>query len=154
METAAVKTILSISSPAFEHERYIPKEYTCEGAGKNPPLNIMGIPEDAKTLALIVEDPDAPGGIFDHWVVWNIPLTESIQAGTVPGIEGVNSKGKIGYTGPCPPSGTHRYFFKVYAVNTLLEVEKGADKRKLQYVLQNHVLAYGELTGLYKKQHQ
>jgi Raf kinase inhibitor-like YbhB/YbcL family protein len=117
META-VKTILSVSSPAFEHEGFIPMDYTCEGSNKRPDLIIRGIPEEAKSLAIIVEDPDAPGKIFDHWLVWNIPPADTIPTNVVPGLEGKNSKGKIGYTGPCPPSGTHRYFFKVYAVDS------------------------------------
>jgi Raf kinase inhibitor-like YbhB/YbcL family protein len=149
--TTAVKTILSISSPAFEHEGFIPQKFTCEGEGKNPPLRIAGIPEEAKSLAIIVEDPDAPGKVFDHWLVWNIPPTDTIPEDTAPGLEGRNSAGELGYIGPCPPTGTHRYFFKVYAVDTLLEAGKGADKIKLEYVLANHVIAYGELIGLYKK---
>lgn len=151
METVAKRTTLMISSPAFEHEGLIPAQYTCEGAGINPPLSIGGIPDDAKTLALIMEDPDAPGRVFDHWLVWNIPPTEAIPENSVPGLEGTNSRGLIGYTGPCPPSGTHRYFFKVFAVDTLLELAKGADKTKLNYVLQRHVIGYGELIGLYRK---
>jgi len=149
META-VKTILSVSSSAFEHEGLIPKKYSCEGAGKNPPLHIAGIPEETRSLAIIVEDPDATHGVFDHWLVWNIRPKDTIPEGIVPGLEGKNSGGEIGYIGPCPPSGTHRYFFKVFAVDCLLEVEMGADKRKLNYVLENHILAYGELIGLYR----
>ena len=153
MKTTAIKTrTLNVSSPSFKHEGYIPKDYTCEGAGKSPALIIRGIPEDTLSLAIIVEDPDAPEKVFDHWLVWNIPPTDTIPENTIPGLEGRNSNGNIGYIGPCPPSGIHRYFFKVFAVDTLLETEKGADKRKLLYVLENHVLAYGELIGLYKKQ--
>jgi Raf kinase inhibitor-like YbhB/YbcL family protein len=151
METTAIKTILSLSSSAFQQEDYIPKKYTCQGAGINPPLTIKGIPENTRCLALIMEDPDAPVNIYDHWIVWNIPPTDTIPENTIPGLEGTNSSGKIGYIGPCPPSGTHRYFFKMYAVDSLLEVEKGVVKSELLNVLQHRVLAYGELIGLYKK---
>lgn len=151
METTAIKTALSVTSPVFRNEDYIPKTYTCQGVGISPPLSINGIPEHTRSLALIVEDPDAPVNIYDHWIVWNIPPTDTIPENSVPGLEGKNSSGKIGYIGPCPPSGIHRHFFKVFAVDSLLELEKGGDKNKLLYVLQNHVLAYGELIGLYKK---
>jgi Raf kinase inhibitor-like YbhB/YbcL family protein len=151
MATTAVKRSLLISSSSFEHEGMIPEKYTCEGAGVSPPITIKGFPEGTMTLAIIMEDPDAPGRTFDHWLVWNIPPVEEIPENTAPGLEGTNSAGKIGYFGPCPPSGTHRYYFKIFAVDTLLETEKGADKKKLEYVLQNHVIGYGELIGLYKK---
>lgn len=150
META-IKNILTVSSPSFGHEEFIPKLYTCQGKGINPPLSIHGIPERTRCLALIMEDPDALGNIFDHWLVWNIPPTDAIPENTTPGLEGKNSGGQIGYTPPCPPSGTHRYFFKVFAIDSVLELEKGAEKNKLLRALQNHVLAYGELIGLYKK---
>src|SRR5690349_14811657 len=127
-ETTAVKTILSVSSAAFQHDDYIPKKYTCQGAGISPPLTIKGIPEHTRSLALIMEDPDAPVNVYDHWIVWNIPPTDTIPENTVPGREGKNSSGKIGYIGPCPPSGTHRYFLKLFAVDVLLEVEKGVEK--------------------------
>jgi Raf kinase inhibitor-like YbhB/YbcL family protein len=150
METT-VKTKLSISSPSFKHKGLIPRTYTCEGANINPPLVIEGIPQDTRSLALIMDDPDAPAGTFDHWLVWNIPPVKVIPENSRPGLEGLNSRGELGYIGPCPPSGTHRYFFKVYAVNMLLETQKGASKEKLEFALQNHTIAYGELIGLYKK---
>ena len=152
METVPVKrATLTISSPAFAHEQHIPRNYTCEGAGVNPPLEINDLPDNARSLALIMEDPDAPTRVFDHWIVWNIPPTDRILENSHPGVEGLNSRGKIGYTGPCPPSGTHRYFFKVFALDTLLGNDKGGDKNKLIHDMQNHVLAYGELIGLYEK---
>jgi Raf kinase inhibitor-like YbhB/YbcL family protein len=147
----AVKSSLNITSPEFTHGGNIPVDYTCEGVGKNPPLNIRDIPKEAKSLALIMDDPDAPGKTFDHWVVWNIPPQETIKEGSIPGDVGKNSRGENRYTGPCPPSGTHRYFFKVYALDALLELEKSADKKRLEQALQNHILAYGELVGNYKK---
>ena len=152
METSTIRKTLNISSPAFEHQGTIPRKYTCQGAGVNPPISISGIPESAKTLAIIMEDPDAPGKVFDHWLVWNIPPVNEIPENSMPGLEGTNSAGKIGYIGPCPPSGTHRYYFKIFAVDTLLETEKGADKRKLEYTLQKHIIGYGELIGLYQKE--
>jgi len=143
---------LSISSPSFQHEGCIPAEFTCEGSGKNPEINIDGIPEQAKTLALIMDDPDAPGKIFDHWVVWNIPPSDTIYANSVPGREGKNSRGKLGYTPPCPPSGVHRYYFKVYALDSLLNIEEGANKQTVENILRPHIVGYGEVIGLYKKQ--
>lgn len=142
---------LFVSSESFEHEKEIPSKFTCDGLNINPALNINGIPDEARSLAIIVDDPDAPGGTFDHWLVWNIPPTAVIPENSSPGLEGKNSSGKIGYMGPCPPSGSHRYYFKVYAVDMLLEAEPGADKTKLNYVLENHVIAYGELMGTYSR---
>jgi Raf kinase inhibitor-like YbhB/YbcL family protein len=150
MQATDVKQ-LSIRSSAFDHNGEIPMKYTCDGLNISPPLEVNGIPRDAKSLAIIMDDPDAPGNTFDHWLVWNIPPTDTIPENTQPGLEGTNSSGKIGYMGPCPPSGTHRYFIKVYAVDTLLETEKGANKVKINYVLNDHVLAYGELVGLYNR---
>jgi Raf kinase inhibitor-like YbhB/YbcL family protein len=152
METIVkTKSILSISSPSFKHEGLIPRTYTCEGSNINPPLVIEGIPEETRSLALIVEDPDAPGGTFDHWLIWNIPPVKVIPENSRAGLEGMNSKGELGYTGPCPPSGSHRYFFKVYAVNILLDTQKGATKEKLEFALKNHTISEGEMIGLYKK---
>lgn len=151
METIALKTTMSVSSPSFEDEGPIPDEFTCNGSKKNPALVIKGIPEGTKSLAIIMDDPDAPGRIYDHWLIWNIPPEELIPENFSTGIEGSNSKGDRGYTGPCPPSGTHRYFFKVYAVDSLLNIPKGADKRTLEQALQNHTLAFGEIIGLYSK---
>jgi Raf kinase inhibitor-like YbhB/YbcL family protein len=151
MTTIAVKATLGISSPDFKHEDYIPMKYTCEGTNINPPVDIKEIPKETVSLVLIMEDPDAPGGIFDHWVVWNIHPTEAIKENSLPGITAKNSRGEYSYTGPCPPSGTHRYFFKVYALDTMLDLDDDADKKMVEQALQNHVLAYGEMMGLYKK---
>lgn len=149
--TAKTKTKLSVSSPSFKHEGLIPRTYTCQGSNISPPLVIEGLPEETHSLALIMDDPDAPRRTFDHWLVWNIPPVKVIPENSRPGLEGTNSKGELGYTGPCPPSGTHRYFFKVYAVNMLLDTQKGASKEKLEFALENHTIAYGELIGLYSK---
>ncbi len=147
----ATKVTLTISSPAFKHDGYIPSRYTCDGDGINPPLTIDGIPDEARSLVVIIEDPDAPGRIFDHWVVWNIRPQKHIAEGTTPGKVGKNGVGENQYLGPCPPSGTHRYFFKVYALDTLLEVNDDTDKKNIEQEITNHVLAYGEMMGLYKK---
>lgn len=142
---------LSVSSAAFRHEGKIPIEFTCEGAGTNPPLDIEDIPAGTKSLALIMDDPDAPKGTFVHWVVWNIRPQPKIIANSDPGETGKNSLGENRYTGPCPPSGTHRYFFKVYALDTRLTLGTNADKKKLEEAVSGHVLAYGELMGMYSR---
>ncbi len=138
---------LIISSPAFAEGGDIPALYTCKGEDVNPELRIAGIPEDAVTLALIVEDPDAPGVTFDHWVVWNIERTAVIRERFNPGINGVNSAGRTGYHGPCPPSGKHRYYFRVYALDSHLDLSPGVDKAALQAAMEGHVLAEGVLMG-------
>ena len=143
---------LFVKSPAFENNNPIPAKYTCDGADVNPPLNIEGVPEEAKTLVLIVDDPDAPMGTFDHWVVWNIPAaTRLIKENSVPGKEGISSYGKHSYGGPCPPSGTHRYFFKVYALDAELDLKFSSTKRDVEKAMEEHVLAEGELVGLYSR---
>jgi Raf kinase inhibitor-like YbhB/YbcL family protein len=143
---------LSIKSPAFENNQLIPAKYTCDGDDVNPPLTIEGVPEGTKTLALIVDDPDAPMGTWDHWIVWNIPATTSkIAENTVPGTEGLNDFRKRSYGGPCPPSGTHRYFFKVYALDVKLDLSPTSRKSAVERAMQGHVLAEGELVGLYRR---
>ncbi len=147
----SVENSLKINSHAFSHKGHIPTEYTCEGKDINPSLEITNIPDETKTLALIMEDPDAPRGVFDHWIVWNIPPNAAIAEQTNPGISGTNSFGKTGYGGPCPPSGVHRYFFKVYALDTELDLLAGSDKKALQDAMKGHILATGELMGQYQK---
>ncbi|HEU5148311.1 MAG TPA: YbhB/YbcL family Raf kinase inhibitor-like protein [Chryseosolibacter sp.] len=151
MTTIEAKATLMVSSPDFKHGDYIPMKYTCEGQNINPALDIKGIPKEAISLTLIMDDPDAPGGTFDHWLVWNIHPAETIAQDNLPGIAGKNSKGQNKYMGPCPPSGTHRYFFKVFALDTTLNLPAQASKQMLEQAMQDHVLAYGELIGLYKK---
>ena len=119
-----------ISSTAFEHEGTIPEQYSCEGEGINPPLSLEGIPHGTQSLAIIAEDPDTSKGTFDHWVVWNIPLTSHITEDSAPGISGANSSGKTGYHPPCPPNGSHRYFFYVFALDTFLDLAVGAEKKR------------------------
>jgi len=143
---------LKVKSPAFESNKSIPKKYSCDGNDINPPLSIEGTPKEAKTLALIVDDPDAPRGTFDHWVVWNIPASISkIGENTVPGKEGMNSARQPSYMGPCPPGGTHRYFFKVYALDIELTLSINSKKIDLEKAMQGHILAKGELVGLYSR---
>jgi Raf kinase inhibitor-like YbhB/YbcL family protein len=143
---------LTVKSPAFDFNRPIPKKYSCDGESINPPLTIENIPKEARSLALIMDDPDAPGGTFDHWVVWDISAsTTKIGEHSVPGKEGLNGMRKPGYTGPCPPSGTHRYFFKVYALNAELNLSPKTTKRDLEKAMANHIIAKGELIGLYHR---
>ena len=142
---------LIITSPAFENEGVIPSKYTCDGENVNPRLNIDGLPEGTESLVLIVDDPDAPMGTWDHWTVWNIPPSERIEEDSVPGTEGLNDFGKHSYGGPCPPSGTHRYFFKVYALDTKLNLNGSSRKKDVEKAMKGHILAKGELIGLYKR---
>jgi hypothetical protein len=142
---------LTVTSPAFDHNKMIPRKYTCDGEDVNPALKIDDIPEQAKSLVLIVDDPDAPMGTWDHWIVWNIPPKNMIGEHSVPGAEGLNSFGKHSYGGPCPPSGTHRYFFKVYALDTLLNMASNSRKKDVEKAMKEHVLTKGELVGLYSR---
>ena len=149
MET---KQGLNISSPAFEHGGNIPSKFTCEGEDINPELTIDAYPANTMSLVLIVDDPDAPGRTFDHWIVWNIEPQRKIKEDSTPGETGVNSLGENAYTGPCPPSGVHRYFFKVYALDTMLDLKSSSDKKTVEKAIEGHVVAYGELVGKYIKQ--
>ncbi len=143
---------LIVKSTAFESNKPIPKKYSCDGNDVNPPLAIEGISKEAKTLVLIVDDPDAPNGTFDHWIVWNIPASTSmIGENTVPGKEGLNGARQLGYMGPCPPGGTHRYFFKVYALDAELNLGINSKKKDVEKAMQSHILAKGELVGLYSR---
>ena len=142
---------LTVSSPAFENNKLIPSKYTCDGDNVNPPLTIEGVPDGTKSLVLIVDDPDAPMGTWDHWIVWNILPTNKIEENTVPGTEGINDYRKHSYGGPCPPSGTHRYFFKVYALDAKLDLSSNSRKKDVEKAMQGHILAKGELVGLYRR---
>ncbi|WP_186754995.1 YbhB/YbcL family Raf kinase inhibitor-like protein [Echinicola salinicaeni] len=141
---------LKVSSPVFEQGQIIPDMYTCQGKDINPPIEIGEIPNETRSLAIIVDDPDAPNKTWLHWLVWNIAPHESIREDTVPGIQGMNDFNRINYGGPCPPSEIHRYFFKVYALDQLLELEEGASLKELNMAMKDHIIAYGELIGNYK----
>ena len=149
--TAAEDAVMKISSPSFEHQKTIPKKFTCQGEDVNPALHIQDIPQNAKSLALIVDDPDAPGGTWVHWVVFDIPVTTEIKENTIPGKQGHNDFGRNDWGGPCPPSGTHRYFFKVYALDTVLNLREGITKQVLEAAMKGHAVAQAELIGLYTK---
>jgi Raf kinase inhibitor-like YbhB/YbcL family protein len=142
---------LIISSTAFKPEGVIPNKYACDGLEVSPPLKIDNIPFGTATLAIIVEDPDAPNGTFDHWVVWNIPSTNSLEEGTKQGVHGKNSAGMNDYHGPCPPSGYHRYYFNVFALDCSLDLPDSTDKQALQAAMDGHVLASGFLMGRYQR---
>jgi Raf kinase inhibitor-like YbhB/YbcL family protein len=143
---------LVVKSSAFENNQLIPVKYTCDGDDVNPPLTIEGVPEGTKSLVLIVDDPDAPSGIWNHWVVWNIPPgARKIEENTVPGTEGISTSRKHAYGGPCPPYGTHRYFFKVYALDAKLDLTANSTKKNVEKAMESHMLAEGELMGLYRR---
>lgn len=142
---------LKLMSPVFEDGEVIPEKYTCEGEDKNPPLKIEEIPEGTKTLALIVDDPDAPVGTFVHWVVWNIEPAEEIAEDSVPGQQGENNFGKVQYGGPCPPSGEHRYFFKLYALDAELELPQGSTKDDLKRAMEKHIIEQATLMGRFSR---
>lgn len=138
---------IKIFSSAFESNGTIPKRYTCKGENINPPLEFEGIPEETESLVLIMDDPDAPMKTFTHWIVWNIEPVAKIDEDSIPGVEGINDFRKIGYGGPCPPSGTHRFFFRVYALNKQLELKAGSGRKELESEMIGHIIAEGELMG-------
>lgn len=143
-----------LTSPAFNHGSQIPSRYTCDGENLSPHLIIHGVPPHTKSLALLVEDPDAPAGLWIHWVMWNIPPeTREIREHTVPmgAEEGYNTRGKSGYAGPCPPSGIHRYFFRLFALDTKLKLAAASDKLMLEAAMESHIIATTELMGSYSR---
>lgn len=142
---------LTVASPEFPQGDPIPQKYTADGEGVNPTLEFSGVPEGTQSFALIMEDPDAPRGTVTHWVCWDIINQESIGENTAPGVQGVNTLGKMGYLPPDPPSGSHRYFFHVYALDTMLDLRPGSDRQALEKVMQGHVLVEGTLMGRYAK---
>lgn len=145
---------ITITSAAFANASSIPPQYTCDGADVSPPLSIAGVPREARSLALIVDDPDAPGGTWVHWLLWNVdPKPSAIGEASVPSgaTQGRNDFGRNTYGGPCPPSGTHRYFFKVYALDRMLDLKAGSGKADLERAMQGHVLSEGAILGLYKR---
>jgi len=151
---------IKITSSAFEDGGLIPAKYTCDGADISPPLQWQTVPEATKSIALICDDPDAPMGTWVHWVLFNLPpeareLAENTPADRVlpnGASQGTNDFGRIGYGGPCPPGGTHRYFFKIYTLDAQLDLAAGAKKRDLLKAMEGHILAQGQLIGKYKRQ--
>ncbi len=153
---------LSITSPAFNTGQHIPALFTCEGENISPPLTFSGIPEGTKSLLLIVDDPDAPDPAapkmtWVHWLLYNLPPATSGLAEAVTDLpagtrQGINDFKRTSYGGPCPPIGRHRYFFKLYALDTMLPDLKQPDKTALLRAMQNHILAHVQLIGLYQKQ--
>jgi Raf kinase inhibitor-like YbhB/YbcL family protein len=142
---------ITVTSTAFKANEFIPVKHSCLGENVSPELEFTGIPENAKSLALIMDDPDAPNGDFVHWVMWNIPVTNTIAENAQPGMQGLNGRKENKYTGPCPPSGTHHYHFKIYALDTELNLPSTTDKYALLKAMEGHVLGTGELIGLFKK---
>ena len=148
--------IMQLTSNAFQNNAFISQQYTCDGSDVSPPLQWHDTPADTKSFVLIVDDPDAPHGTWDHWILFNIPsntnqLSENISqlpAGTK---VGKNSWGKTGYGGPCPPSNIHRYFFKLYALDTILPLKNGVSKQEIILAMKNHILSTTELMGKYER---
>ena len=149
---------MKLSSPAFTEGGKIPSKYTCEGENINPELNISGIPAHTKSLVLIIDDPDVPEFVrkdkmYDHWVVFNIPAvtTKILEDSQPQGTPGKNTSGGLNYTGPCPPDREHRYFFKLYALDSELSLPKGSSKHDVENAIKGHILAQTQLMGRYEK---
>ena len=144
---------MKIESSAFENGQPIPRRYTCDGEDVSPPLVVNDIPNGCKSLVLTVDDPDAPVGVFDHWIVWNLhPSTNEIAEAQDLPHEGENGFGSVGYKGPCPPRGTpHRYFFKLYALDTQIDLENGSSKEQVEKKMRDHILDQCELMGTYQR---
>ena len=146
---------MKLSSPVFENSGNVPAKYTCDGENASPPLEISDVPAEAQSLALALHDPDAPlAGGFTHWVIWNIdPATKEILENSSPegAIQGTISSGRTGYTGPCPPSGTHHYEFRLYALDTKLDLDSSVKKDDLEKAMEGHVLKQALLVGLYQR---
>jgi hypothetical protein len=145
---------MKIISPEFDNEDRIPKKYTCDGDDVSPPLNFNDIPKGTKSLVLIMDDPDSPNGTFTHWLIWNIsPDKRGFEEDylVVEEAEGTNDFGNVGYGGPCPKSGTHRYYFKLYALNATLDLPATTSKSELEVEMDKHVIDEVELVGLYSR---
>jgi Raf kinase inhibitor-like YbhB/YbcL family protein len=135
----------------FTNGGNIQKDYTCQGMNINPELIFSGIPNNTKSLTIIVDDPDAPSGTFTHWLLFNIPIQNKIEKDSAPGIQGKNDFGSVNWKGPCPPSGEHRYYFKVFALSSTLELQEGATRKQIEEAMKGKILAKGELMGKYAK---
>ena len=155
-QSSSAQTSLKVTSPAFFEGGKIPKKYTCDDSNVSLPLHIDGAPSATKSLALVVDDPDAPGRTWTHWLVWNIdPKTKDIRENSVPGnaIQGTTDFGNTKYGGPCPPSGVHRYFFHVYALDTTLSLPASANRKAIEKGIAGHIIANGSLMGTYSREH-
>jgi len=150
---------VKLASSAFNEGQPIPRQYTCDGINISPPLEWSGLPKSAKTIAIIADDPDAPAGTWVHWVIYNLPAdtmgmvenlpaTEDVKGG---GLQGKNDFEKLGYGGPCPPSGTHRYFFKIYALDGELSLKAGATKSEVEKASEGHIVGQAQLMGTYRR---
>ena len=153
------KSELKLTSTSFKDGEAIPRGYTCDGANISPPLEWTAVPKSAKAIAIIADDPDAPAGTWVHWVLYNLPAdglglientpqTETLNGG---GMQGKNDFGKIGYGGPCPPSGTHRYYFKFYALDSQVDLKPGATKADVEKAMAGHVVGQTQLMGTYRR---
>jgi Raf kinase inhibitor-like YbhB/YbcL family protein len=142
---------MKLSSPAFENNGPIPVKYTGDGADINPPLVIENLPAGTKSLVLIVDDPDAPMGVWLHWLVYDIAPVTKIAENSIPGTQGINDFRKKNYGGPYPPSGTHRYFFRLYALDTVLKFPEGQTRKTVEKAMEGHILGKAELVGTYKR---
>lgn len=152
--TPEIPPDINVTSPAFFEGESIPARFTCNGEDISPPLNWTGVPDGAASLALVVDDPDAPAGTFTHWLVWNIsPLTGGLPEGVAEGefgiVQGTSDFGSVGYGGPCPPGGVHRYRFRLLALDTTPALGPGAGRGEVNLAVEGHILAWGELQGTY-----
>jgi Raf kinase inhibitor-like YbhB/YbcL family protein len=153
-ESGAKTDAFKISSPAFENGGEIPKKYTCDGVNVNPSLKIENVPPNTKSLALIFDDIDAPGGSYVHWILWDIdPMIKEIKGNSVPegGVQGMNDFKKRSYGGPCPPKRAHRYVFKIFALDRLLNLNPNFTKKDLVKTMEGHILSRAQLKGVYKR---
>ena len=146
-----VEPYLTLSSAAFLDGQHIPEKYTCDGENINPQLVIGNIPKEAQSLALIMEDPDAPNSTFTHWLIWDMPVLHTIMENEAPGVQGRNDFGDNKYGGPCPPDGTHRYYFRLYALQEKLNLPEGSSKEELLKAIEPVKLAKAELMGKYNR---
>ena len=142
---------MKITSPSFRNNEKMPAKFTYDGLDINPSVEIENIPAGTKSLALIVDDPDAPMKTWVHWVVYDIPPVSRIEEGSIPGKQGINDSGGKNHHGPCPPSGTHRYYFKIYALDKVLDLNDGISKADLEKAMQRSILSSAELIGLYER---
>jgi len=150
---------IEVHSAAFSEGEAIPSDFTCDGADMSPPVEWSSVPSGTKSIAILMEDPDAPSGDWTHWLAYDlppsltqlpagVPMSKKIPSG---GIQGRTDFGKTGYSGPCPPRGIHRYFFRIYALDAMLGLKPEASKQELSQAMQGHILAQGHLTGIYER---